>query len=303
VRQAAVNKLTDQRLLAEIAKGDSAPCVRVAAVNELADQPTIVYIANHDENSYVRVVAVRKLTEQTTIAYIAKHDLYADVRAAAVKKLTDQRLHAEIAKEDAAPCARLAAVEMLTDQQMLAEIGRTDEYWEVRWKAISKLTDQSARIDLVKNDRDFFLRIRAADQIANPEVLAEVLAGKDAATISAFEMNHLCTKITDAAVIGKIAAERRSRALDIITSPECSLDEKAGVAIRVDDSEVWSALARYAERTLNGHMLVTTRNVFWQVHEERCLICGKIGGQTDDSESTRHYGCDFYNEPCRRPRG
>jgi len=302
-RKAAVNKLTDQRLLMEIAKGDPHPFVRVAAVEKLTDQPTIAYIANHDEAADVRSAAVKGLTDQQTIAYIAKHDLYSSVRQTAVDEMTDQRLIAEIAQSDIAPGVRLVAVEKLTDQQVLAEIGRIDEYWEVRLEAIQKLTDQSTLIDLAKNDKDFIVRFRAADKITNPEMLAEILAGKDPASIDAFEMNYFRTKITDATVIGKIAAERRSCALKIVSSLEGSLDEKAIVAIRIDDPEVWRALEHYAEHTINGHMLVTTKNVFWQVHEERCLICGKTGGQTDDSESTRHYGCDFYREPCRRTRG
>ena len=302
-RKAAVNKLTDQQLLTEIAKGDTAPVVRAAAAKKLTDQPTIAYIANHDEAPDVRSAAVKGLTDQQTIAYIAKHDLYACVRSVAVDKLTDERLLAEIAQSDIAPDVRLVAVEKLTDQQALAEIGRNDEYWQVRWEAIKKLTDQSTLIDLAKNDKDYLVRFKAADKIANPEMLAGILAGNDPASIDAFEMDYFRTKITDATVIGKIAAERRSCALKIVSSLECSLNEKAIVAIRIDDPEVWRALEHYAEHTINGHMLVTTQNVFWQVHEERCLICGKTGGQTDDSESTRHYGCDFYREPCRRTRG
>jgi hypothetical protein len=60
---AAVEKLTDQPLLADIAKYDIDRIVREAAIKKLTNQSVLADIGKTDSNSDVRIVAARKLVE------------------------------------------------------------------------------------------------------------------------------------------------------------------------------------------------------------------------------------------------
>ncbi|MFH1158334.1 MAG: ankyrin repeat domain-containing protein [Pseudomonadota bacterium] len=61
VRKAAVGKLTDQAVLAEVANDDEDWRVRKAAVEKLTDQTVLTKIAKNDKNSAVRIAAEKKL--------------------------------------------------------------------------------------------------------------------------------------------------------------------------------------------------------------------------------------------------
>jgi hypothetical protein len=97
---AEVMKLTDQTVLARIAKTEGYP-------------------------EKARVTAVNKLTDQTVLAEIAKTEGYPQfVRIAAVDKLTDQAVLAEIAKTAEGP-AREQAIYKLTDRTLLVDISES----------------------------------------------------------------------------------------------------------------------------------------------------------------------------------
>jgi len=90
-RVAAVNKLTDQNKLADIAKNDIDYYVRWTAVEKLTDQNVLADIAKNDDEIYVCKAAIEKLTDQNVLADIAKNAAESDVRKAAVEKLTEQK--------------------------------------------------------------------------------------------------------------------------------------------------------------------------------------------------------------------
>jgi hypothetical protein len=156
-----VKKLTDQVVLAEIAKGDVIPNVRCDAVMKLADQVLVEDIAKTDsdwavriaaadhledkelaqdfyfqisegaENERVQMAAAEKLVDQTVaqsvFTSLAKNCEDSDVRKAAVKKLIDpdQEFIAAIAKAGGVHMElRMAALDKLTDQELLAKVVR-----------------------------------------------------------------------------------------------------------------------------------------------------------------------------------
>ena len=148
VRKAAVEKLTDQAVLAKIAKTDSDWRVRTVAfekltgaIAKLTDQAVLAEIAKTGSESLVRKVAVRKLTAQALLAEIAKTDSESDVRKEAVEKLTDQAVLAKIAKTDSESDVRREAVKNLTDQAVLAEIAKTNSSHGIRQVAEKKLAE------------------------------------------------------------------------------------------------------------------------------------------------------------------
>jgi len=123
---AAAAKLADQTLAQATYAGVARDSdwvfsgTRAVAVAKLTDQSLIADIAKTDSSSVVRSAAVRMLTDQVVLADVAKRDEDRDVREATVETLTDQALLAEVAKT-AADVARAGAVKKLIDQSLVAE--------------------------------------------------------------------------------------------------------------------------------------------------------------------------------------
>ncbi len=98
-KKAALEKLSDQRLLVPIAKsGKIAEALRIAAVDKLTDQMVLAEIAQGRDNSFsLRFAAAVKLADQdlaqSLFAEFVKSDkVPIEVREAAVEKLTDREL-------------------------------------------------------------------------------------------------------------------------------------------------------------------------------------------------------------------
>ena len=168
--KAAVEKLTDQALLAKIAVEDTNADVRYLAVKKLTDQAVLAKIAVKDREPYVRRAAVQNLTDQAALAKVAVEDKEWRIRDSAVEKLTDQALLAKIAVEATEASVRPAAVRNLTDQALLAKIAVNDKDSDVREAAVEKLTDQAllAKIAVVDKDRSVRAKAIAAMVQSNP---------------------------------------------------------------------------------------------------------------------------------------
>jgi len=65
VRRAAVEKLTDQALLAEIARNDKDSWVREVAVNKMSDEVLLRELAQNSSDIYVRKNALKKIGDKT----------------------------------------------------------------------------------------------------------------------------------------------------------------------------------------------------------------------------------------------
>jgi len=72
VRLKAISKLTDQKLLAEIAKTDKSPRVRKAAVARVNEQEMLFSIALDGQEIDVRIDAVERIESQQKLAQIIK---------------------------------------------------------------------------------------------------------------------------------------------------------------------------------------------------------------------------------------
>ena len=70
-RQAAMEKLTDQTLLAQVARSDGTEAVRRAATGGLTDEVDLIYIARTDSDFQVREAAVGKLANRAVLAEIS----------------------------------------------------------------------------------------------------------------------------------------------------------------------------------------------------------------------------------------
>jgi hypothetical protein len=171
----AVERLTDQALLADIARTDHRDA-RWKAVERLTDQTLLADLARTGSDSSVRLEAAKKLIDETLLADLAKTGSDGDVRQEAVKKLTDQALLADIARTDSYVKARLWAVHTLTDDQqpILADIARMDSDSSVRWVAVRRLTDQALLAVIARKDGDSSVREMAVKSLTDQALLADI---------------------------------------------------------------------------------------------------------------------------------
>jgi len=125
----AMKNLTDQALLADIAKTGSAGDVltreiRRQAAQKLTDQAALADVAKGAGDPYIRMAALRKVTSQTALADLARNASDGDVRLEAAERLTDkgmaQSIYAEMAKTAGDSGVRDAAAGRLSDLSGLA---------------------------------------------------------------------------------------------------------------------------------------------------------------------------------------
>lgn len=143
VRIAAVEKLNDQSILAEIAKKNEYSEVRVAAIKKIDNEALIAEIANKDEDKRVRLAAVGNLNDQSILSKIAKTNSYKDVAGSALEKVTDQQLIAEIVKPE-------MHVQTEGDSQETTIIAIVTQHDEIRADALNRLQDQGLIAEIAK---------------------------------------------------------------------------------------------------------------------------------------------------------
>ncbi len=224
-RRGTVSKLTDQVLLAEIAKNTSEYFeVRLDAIKKVSDVQVIAEIAKNEKNEYVRQAAgnrlptghplrrivkatvseIESLEDQSLLVEIAKNAHDASARIAAAKKLSDKDPGplAEIVKnslEDIS--ARLVAVKILNDQILLAEIAVSDAASAVRVVAIEKLENQSLFAKLAISDGSYEVREAALRKMTDQIQLADIaMNAKNHKT-----REEAVKKITDPLLLADIA--------------------------------------------------------------------------------------------------
>jgi len=96
---AAVEKMTDQGLLAKVAMASNSnnPAISEFAVSKLTDQPALIKVAVASNYSSVHLIAAGKIVDQEVLASIAMSDNSEEVRKTAVLRLSDQTLLAKVA--------------------------------------------------------------------------------------------------------------------------------------------------------------------------------------------------------------
>jgi len=149
-RREAVRALTNQALLADIAKNDEDVHVREAAISKLIT-PDQILLAEAAKKHLMASAAVEKLTDQALLAEVAKS--YGNA-SDAVKKLTDQALLAEVAKNASNTHVGKAAVGKLSDQAFLADVARSCSDDEVRKAAIKKIKDLGRIQKVLSGEKD-----------------------------------------------------------------------------------------------------------------------------------------------------
>jgi len=180
VRKAAIEQLTDQAILAEIAKTDKECAVCQVAVKRLTDQALLAEIVKTNKKSEVREAAVEKISDQALLAEIARTDRDMYVCVKALQRMTDQALIIEIAKKYRAEELQEKVVSLVSDKSLLSSIALGSMSGRARLAAADKLADQAAAqaayADIAKNvfGGDFDVRPAATDKITDRAILNDL---------------------------------------------------------------------------------------------------------------------------------
>jgi len=225
-QRAAIEKLTDQSKLAEVAKIDSNH--GSAAVRMLTDHAMIIDVAKNARVATTRWEAIEKLIDQNVLSDIAKNTDVEWIGEMIVNnKLTDQDLLADVAKSAKADKVKRYAVWKLNDQNLLADVAKNTDNWEILFDIADKLTNkclaQEIYIDIAKNADKRDIQFRAAEKIADQNIAEKVfrmLSKSDADWISSKAENKLPEsqpKLIKIAKDNKANKYERKEALEILT--------------------------------------------------------------------------------------
>ena len=159
----AVSKLMDEATLAIVWKEARNRTVREAAVEKLTDQEVLAEVAKKDGNLYI--LAISKLTDNKLLADIIKSVSSHEVIEEAFEKLASLHfqsdidiLSTDIAVNATDAWARIKAIQMLTDHRVLANIAKSGETGLEKEKAVGRLIDRVLLADIAENDESESVR-------------------------------------------------------------------------------------------------------------------------------------------------
>jgi len=245
VRVTAAGNLTDQGVAAALAEGDQDDAVRAAAVGRLTDAALLERFARFDAIAFVRAVAAgsSSLTVESVLRACALRDPSAEVRRAALANpnMSDQVFLAEVASGGDDPNVRSAAARKLDDPDRLRTLARGDGHFWVRMAAVSNpaLRDDALFADIAKEDPHPSVRSAALARISDP-----ILRGRVAPYVS----GDVTDEVTDPAVLVDLANNAKEPRVRAVAVSKI-VDERQIIDIlrrEKDESVRYSALANDA---------------------------------------------------------
>jgi hypothetical protein len=217
---AAITRLTDQHLLAQVAESPLSPNMsRIRAVEKIDDQAVLARVATSDSYSLVRQRAIERLTDQQTLADIA-------IRESGIVNVSNGSNSGP--GYDSPRNLACDAVSRLTNQTLLARVAiETPRKDAKQWvRATSSLTGLGGQMDAIMAGSG-----SAAIVTADGRVISNEPQWKNI-VVSGFAANEAAVaKLTDAALLRKVmtecadpsvraCAERRLSQLSALKKPE-----------------------------------------------------------------------------------
>lgn len=200
VREAAVQMLTNQTLLAKVAVRNK------AAAEKLSDPALLAEVG-----IWINPEATQHVTNQALLARLATNAAYRDVRSVAIGKLTDQHLLADIAAKyvnwNTAPddhMVRSAAVAKLADQALLTQIALDDKDQTISEKAVRALTDQQSLAKVVIESKNVIVCTRAMERLTDAALIA---------TAGVWIRSDMTRQLTDQPLLATIATKANHRGI------------------------------------------------------------------------------------------
>lgn len=174
-RIAAINKITDDKVLAEIAKEADNNKVRKSAINKISDQLILKELANYDKNSYIREESVKMITDQNILIELIKDAEFTNTKETALSKIEDHNVLVDIAKNYKDIQIRRAAIWKITDQNVLISLAKNDTNNYIRRTAVKKISDQNILADIAMQDNDSEVQHNAILGINDQLILKEII--------------------------------------------------------------------------------------------------------------------------------
>jgi hypothetical protein len=261
VGEAAVARLTDQALLAEVAvsyRGKYPPGrVGEAAFARLEDQGLLIGLAEGPYAERIRRFATSKVTDQSLLARLALGDASGWVRNAAASRVEDTAVLLRVATEDAEPFVRAAAVERISDSAVLSRWAVGDPSDQVRLAAVKRLSDPSVLATVALRDKDCSIQEVAAGRLDDQPSLATV-----ALQARCFDTRYKAvSRLTDTASLGRVAAESDEERISLPAMDRVECDDAALLAriVSTQRSKTVQRLAAFRLVTLSEDPAVLLR--------------------------------------------
>ena len=218
----AVECITDDQDLADIAISSWYQPVTRAAVARIVQQDALVRVARQAEDSKIRVEAAGRLASpkiaQEILTEVACGDGDADVRLSAVGMLTSQRALESVAKQTRSG-VRLAAVERLKDvelaQSFFADEALHGQTANERERAVRALVDPTLLALIARNEKESNqIRTVAIDRLVKHQDLAADVAMHAA---SSYVREYAVKQLNDDALRAKVFADFAEHHIDSVT--------------------------------------------------------------------------------------
>ena len=257
VRRAAVKRLSEVAVLAEIAAGDGDLGVREEAAGRL------VHVAVHEQDEAQGRAAVLGLREAKHLASVAKGASLAGVREAALHSLADPKALAGVVREALDPRTRLVALGRIEDGATLLGLAQNLEQKALAVAAVDRLSDPealqavAARARVAAAGRRARARLETGEPAVAPSVPRPVAAPAPAEeeaeqrayeeARAALEREAEAARVREAAARSARAAEARGEVDQALVARREALAALVGQAEALAGQELASAQAALRE--------------------------------------------------------
>jgi hypothetical protein len=318
----AINKLTDQTILADIAENGFWESYKNAAIEGLTNQLVLANIAksiDFDSTSKIGQTAVKNLTSQDSLIDVARNAYNWKVRRDAVMKIDNKVVLTEIAKMEKFGYGnlvlRLAAAKKLDNPSILNDINfqiaiSTDMSLDSRIEAIEELTDQTLLVNVVRKaypsyqayDRDAEqdrLHHAAVDKMTDQTLLAEVAkANYRVDAVNKITDQTLLTDIASSAEYPLIRFTALDKISDQVTLAKIAKATKQNPYVRqaaekkINGScaseevhqNIENCLAGNHDLHSTGSHSVNTGETYYTTTTYQCRFCGIYIDKTDSDK-------------------
>lgn len=158
VRRAAVGRLTDTGLLAEVARQDADEGVRDEATRLLVETAVGKY---EDTDEATALAALDALPDPKQVIVIARSAFFPSVRAAALAAVTDVRALGAIARQGDHADTRLDALARIDEESELAAVALRTEHKDVGLAALERVQDRASLESVAERARNKLVTRRA----------------------------------------------------------------------------------------------------------------------------------------------
>jgi len=246
-RMKAVERLTDEKILLQIAKEDADDAVAKAATAKVSTQKMLLEIVYHGYNLEAAFVAIERITSQEDLVDIAitlnylvpsqirhKDTNYKKANLAfkrlnvnnqnvmirvavkakmdeiwmsAIKTITDEKILMWLAVEGKEDSKREAAIEMITDEKAIIQFARQRGYYTEH--DITVITDQHILKEIAYASYELYYKKLAVKKLENQSILADIARNSKEGDLRTIAIE----KLNDKNILAEIA-ERGDSAYD-----------------------------------------------------------------------------------------